>query len=165
LGLFAVTAGIGADARAQAFEAAGDDYSAIMLKALADRLAEAFAEWLHERVRREFWGYAAHEDLSIDALVAEQYRGIRPAPGYPACPEHDVKAKLFEVLGAGQFGMALTEAGAMTPAASVAGFYFAHPRARYFNVGRIGLDQLADAAQRRGWSETLARQHLVAVLE
>ena len=165
IGLFAVSAGTGADARAAAFEAAGDDYSAIMLKALADRLAEAFAEWLHERVRREFWGYAPAEDLPVQALVAEQYRGIRPAPGYPACPEHGVKADLFRVLGATEFGMGLTEAGAMTPAASVAGFYLAHPQARYFNVGRIAPDQLAEAAQRRGWSLQEARRHLASMLE
>ena len=164
IGLFAVTAGLGVEARAQAYEAAGDDYSAILLKALADRLAEAFAEWLHERVRREFWGYAPAESLETADLVAEQYRGIRPAPGYPACPEHEVKADLFRVLGAQQFGMALTESGAMTPAAAVAGFYLAHPQARYFNVGRIGDDQLTDAARRRAWSLDQAKRELASVL-
>jgi 5-methyltetrahydrofolate--homocysteine methyltransferase len=159
-----VTAGLGVEARAQAYEAAGDDYSAILLKALADRLAEAFAEWLHERVRREFWGYAPAENLETADLVAEQYRGIRPAPGYPACPEHQVKADLFRVLGAQQFGMALTESGAMTPAAAVAGFYLAHPQARYFNVGRIGDDQLTDAARRRSWSLDQAKRELASVL-
>ncbi len=164
IGLFAVTAGLGVDKRAEAFEVAGDDYSAIMLKALADRLAEAFAEWLHERVRREFWGYIPDEALEIDDLVAEKYRGIRPAPGYPACPEHPVKADLFRVLGAEQFGMALTDSGAMTPAAAVAGFYLAHPQARYFNVGRIGEDQLADAARRRAWTLDRARRELASAL-
>ncbi|MFN3629336.1 MAG: vitamin B12 dependent-methionine synthase activation domain-containing protein, partial [Casimicrobiaceae bacterium] len=153
LGLFAVTAGIGCepgDARLRAFEAAGDDYNAILFKALADRLAEAFAEHLHERVRREFWGYAADERLDNEALIREAYRGIRPAPGYPACPDHREKAAMFSVLRAEELGMGLTESLAMTPAASVSGFYFAHPAARYFTVGRIGEDQLADLARRRG---------------
>ncbi|WP_246099270.1 methionine synthase [Tepidimonas sediminis] len=150
VGAFAVTAGHGADERAQAFEAAHDDYQAIMLKALADRLAEAAAEWLHERVRRELWGYAPDERLTNEELIAEQYQGIRPAPGYPACPDHTVKPALFDLLGAADIGMGLTESLAMTPAASVCGFYLAHPQARYFNVGRIGRDQLQDMAQRRG---------------
>ena len=149
-GLFAVTAGIGADKRAEAFEAAHDDYSAIMLKALADRLAEALAECLHERVRKDLWGYAPDEALSNEQLVKEQYQGIRPAPGYPACPDHSVKRAMFDVLQADDIGMALTDSLAMTPAASVSGFYLAHPDSQYFNVGKIGDDQLADLAQRSG---------------
>jgi len=130
-----------------------DDYSAIMLKALADRLAEACAEWLHARVRRELWGYASDEALSAEQLIAEQYRGIRPAPGYPACPDHSIKRGLFALLQAQDIGMHLTESLAMTPAASVSGFYFSHPESRYFNVGKIGQDQLQDLAQRRGMDE------------
>ncbi|MEY3295702.1 MAG: methionine synthase, partial [Pseudomonadota bacterium] len=133
IGLFAVTAGIGVEKKERQFEADHDDYSAIMLKALADRLAEAFAERLHQRVRTEFWGYAPDEALSNEQLIAEQYRGIRPAPGYPACPDHRVKRAMFEVLQAHEIGMGLTESLAMTPAASVSGFYLSHPQARYFN--------------------------------
>ena len=164
IGLFAVTAGLGAEARAAQFEAAHDDYSAIMLKALADRLAEAFAERLHQRVRTELWGYAADESLGLEALIAEQYRGIRPAPGYPACPDHSVKRAMFEVLGAAEIGMGLTESLAMTPAASVSGFYLAHPEARYFNVGRIGEDQLHDWAARQGVEVEVAQRLLAPVL-
>ncbi|MBI2749217.1 MAG: B12-binding domain-containing protein, partial [Burkholderiales bacterium] len=149
-GLFAVTAGIGADKRAQAFEAAHDDYSAILLKSLADRLAEAFAELLHKKVRTDLWGYAAQESLGADALIAEQYRGIRPAPGYPACPDHSVKKDLFALLQCEEVGMGVTESLAMTPAASVSGFYIAHPDATYFSVGKIGDDQVQDLARRRG---------------
>ena len=121
-----------------------------MLKALADRLAEAFAEWLHRKVRRELWGYAAAEALDTVALIREEYRGIRPAPGYPACPDHAVKAPLFELLRAGEIGMSLTENFAMLPAASVCGFYLAHPEATYFAVGKVGEDQAADFARRTG---------------
>ncbi|MDD2729562.1 methionine synthase [Malikia sp.] len=153
VGLFAVTAGIGADKRAEAFEAAQDDYSSIMLKALADRLAEAFAECLHQRVRTDLWGYAPHEALSREQLIAEQYQGIRPAPGYPACPDHSVKRAMFELLHCEDIGMGLTDSLAMTPAASVSGFYLAHPDSCYFNVGKIGRDQLADMAARRGLPE------------
>ena len=149
IGLFAVTAGLGLEKKERQFTDDHDDYSAIMLKALADRLAEAFAERLHQRVRTEFWGYAPNEALSAEQLIAEQYQGIRPAPGYPACPDHSVKRDMFRVLQAGEIGMALTESLAMTPAASVSGFYIAHPEARYFNVGRIGHDQLADWAARQ----------------
>ena len=145
------------------FLADHDDYSAIMLKALADRLAEAFAERLHQRVRTEFWGYAADEALSNEDLIAEKYRGIRPAPGYPACPDHRVKRAMFEVLKASEIGMGLTESLAMTPAASVSGFYLAHPEATYFNVGRIGDDQIADWARRMGMEEAQARRGLVGV--
>jgi 5-methyltetrahydrofolate--homocysteine methyltransferase len=165
IGLFAVTAGIGAEAKAAEFEAAHDDYQAIMLKALADRLAEAFAERLHQRVRTELWGYAADEQLSNEELIAEKYRGIRPAPGYPACPDHGVKAGMFEVLGAGEAGMALTESLAMTPAASVSGFYLAHPQSTYFNVGPVGEDQLAAWGAALGLSEAEARRRLVSVID
>ncbi|MFZ2307798.1 MAG: methionine synthase [Rhodoferax sp.] len=149
-GLFAVTAGIGADKRAQAFEAAHDDYSSILLKSLADRLAEAFAELLHKKVRTDLWGYAAQESLDADALIAEKYQGIRPAPGYPACPDHSVKKDLFALLQCEEVGMGVTESLAMTPAASVSGFYIAHPDSTYFSVGKIGDDQVQDLARRRG---------------
>jgi 5-methyltetrahydrofolate--homocysteine methyltransferase len=148
LGAFAVTAGLGLDAVVHDFERAHDDYSAIMVKALADRLAEAFAERLHERVRREFWGYQPDETLSSEDLIAERYRGIRPAPGYPACPDHTEKATLFRLLEPGRIGMSLTDNYAMLPAAAVSGWYFAHPEARYFGVGKIGPDQVADYARR-----------------
>jgi 5-methyltetrahydrofolate--homocysteine methyltransferase len=164
IGLFAVTAGVGADAKAQQMAADHDDYGAIMLKALADRLAEAFAEWLHERVRKDLWGYAPDELLTHEELVAEAYRGIRPAPGYPACPEHGVKRAMFDALQAERIGMGLTESLAMTPAASVCGFYLAHPQAQYFNVGRIGEDQLADWAARQALDEAQARRALAPVL-
>jgi len=149
IGMFAVTAGLGIEKHEQRFEAAHDDYSSIMLKSLADRLAEAFAEYLHERVRKDLWGYAADEALDSGAMIAEQYRGIRPAPGYPACPEHTVKADMFKVLQAEEIGMKLTESFAMFPGAAVSGFYFAHPASKYFVVGKIGEDQLADMARRR----------------
>src|SRR6266850_1498506 len=149
LGAFAVTTGIGVDAGVRAFEANHDDYNAIMLKALADRLAEAFTELLHERVRKEYWGYAADEKLSSTELIAEKYRGIRPAPGYPACPDHTEKGALFELLSAGEAGITLTESYAMLPAASVRGFYLSHPDARYFAVDKIGEDQAADYARRK----------------
>ncbi|HEY2864761.1 MAG TPA: methionine synthase [Casimicrobiaceae bacterium] len=150
LGAFAVTAGLGIERKLAEFERAKDDYNAIMLKALADRLAEAFAEWLHMKVRREYWGYARDERLDRAALIREEYRGIRPAPGYPACPDHAVKAPLFDLLRANEIGMTLTENFAMLPAASVSGFYFAHPEATYFAVGKIGDDQAADIARRGG---------------
>jgi len=153
IGAFAVTAGHGlAEARA-VFEAASDDYSAIMLTALADRLAEAFAEHLHERVRRDFWGYAADEVLDSDAIIAEAYQGIRPAPGYPASPDHTEKTILFTLLEAEErAGMTLTESMAMLPAASVCGLYFWHPDARYFGLGRIDRDQLEEYARRKAWT-------------
>jgi 5-methyltetrahydrofolate--homocysteine methyltransferase len=152
VGLFAVTSGLGVEKKDKAFVAAHDDYSAIMFKALADRLAEAFAEALHRRVRVDLWGYAADESLTAEELIAEKYRGIRPAPGYPACPDHSVKRDLFKLLQCEEIGMNLTESLAMTPAASVSGFYFSHPQSRYFNVGKIGDDQLHDLARRRGES-------------
>jgi 5-methyltetrahydrofolate--homocysteine methyltransferase len=164
IGLFAVTAGIGADKKERQFAADLDDYSAIMLKALADRLAEAFAEALHRRVRTDFWGYAPDESLDVAGLVAERYRGIRPAPGYPACPDHTVKRDLFRALGAEEIGMALTESLAMLPAASVAGFYFAHPEATYFNVGKIGPDQLKSWAERSASSLDAAERALAPLL-
>jgi 5-methyltetrahydrofolate--homocysteine methyltransferase len=164
IGLFAVTAGIGVEKKERQFTDDHDDYSAIMLKALADRLAEAFAERLHQRVRTELWGYAPDEALGAEALIKEQYRGIRPAPGYPACPDHSVKRDMFRVLRAEEIGMGLTESLAMTPAASVSGFYLAHPEAVYFNVGRIGEDQLADWARRQGQSEAEARRALAPAL-
>nr|WP_116335845.1 methionine synthase [Cupriavidus taiwanensis] len=149
VGMFAVTAGLGVDKKEAQFEADHDDYSAIMLKALADRLAEAFAECLHERVRKDLWGYDAAEQLSNEQLIAESYRGIRPAPGYPACPEHTVKGPMFEYLDAAEIGMGITESLAMTPAASVSGFYLAHPASTYFTIGKIGQDQLDDMVARR----------------
>jgi 5-methyltetrahydrofolate--homocysteine methyltransferase len=151
LGAFAVTAGLGADEFAKTYEAKQDDYNAIIVKALADRLAEAFAEYLHAQARRD-WGYGEGEKLSSEELLGEKYRGIRPAFGYPACPDHTEKAALFELLDAEAIGMALTESFAMTPPASVSGLYFSHPQAKYFNVGRIGRDQLEDYARRKGMS-------------
>jgi 5-methyltetrahydrofolate--homocysteine methyltransferase len=150
VGLFAVTSGLGIEKHEKRFEEANDDYSSIMLKALADRFAEAFAEYLHERLRKELWAYASDEQLDPGALIAEAYQGIRPAPGYPACPEHTVKADMFRILEAEDVGMSLTESYAMFPGASVSGFYFAHPESKYFTVGKIGEDQLRDMAQRRG---------------
>jgi 5-methyltetrahydrofolate--homocysteine methyltransferase len=162
-GMFAVSVQ-GVEKKEAEFLAANDDYSAILLKALADRLAEAFAERLHQRVRTEFWAYAPQEALSTEALIAEQYRGIRPAPGYPACPDHLAKRELFRVLDAPSIGMGLTESLAMTPASSVSGFYIAHPQAAYFNVGKIGEDQLADWAARNGLDEAAARRALAPLL-
>ncbi|ASD81503.1 methionine synthase [Burkholderia gladioli] len=164
IGLFAVTAGLGVDAKEKQFEADHDDYSAIMLKALADRFAEAFAEAMHARVRRELWGYAAGETLDNEALIAEKYRGIRPAPGYPACPDHLVKRAMFDVLRAEEIGMSVTESLAMLPAASVSGFYLAHPDSTYFSVGKIGEDQVADFAARMSLSDADARRALAPLL-
>jgi len=151
LGGFAVTSGLGAEAIAKEYEQAGDDYSAIMVKSLADRLAEAFAEWAHQHARRA-WGYGADETFTAQQLISEAYRGIRPAFGYPACPDHSEKSKLFDLLGASSVGVGLTESFAMTPAASVSGIYFAHPQARYFTIGRLGRDQVEDYATRKGVS-------------
>jgi 5-methyltetrahydrofolate--homocysteine methyltransferase len=150
VGAFAVTAGIGLDAVCAAFERDHDDYSSILAKALADRLTEALAERLHERVRTEFWGYAPEERIDVAALVAERYRGIRPAPGYPACPDHTEKRTLFDLLDVPRAaGITLTESCAMLPAASVSGWYFAHPEAHYFGLGRIGRDQVLEYAGRK----------------
>ncbi|AOK30733.1 methionine synthase [Burkholderia singularis] len=164
IGMFAVTAGIGVDAKEQQFLADHDDYSAIMLKALADRFAEAFAEALHARVRRELWGYASDEQLDNDALIAEKYVGIRPAPGYPACPDHLVKQPMFEALRADEVGMSVTESLAMLPAASVSGFYLAHPDSRYFTIGKIGDDQVEDFARRMSLSTADAKRALAPLL-
>ncbi len=150
LGAFALTCGLGVDVRVKEIEAAHDDYSAIMLQALADRLAEAFAEYLHEQVRRE-WGYGRDENLSKEDLIRVRYRGIRPAPGYPACPDHTEKRQLFDLLQVeAQTGIRLTENFAMVPAASVCGLYFAHPESRYFSLGKIDRDQVKDYAARKG---------------
>ncbi len=161
VGAFAVTAGIGIESHVEGFERAHDDYSAILLKALADRLAEAFAECLHQRTRREFWGYAADEQLTSEQLIREEYRGIRPAPGYPACPEHTEKSTLFRLLDAERnAGIRLTDSFAMYPTAAVSGFYFSHPAARYFAVGKIDRDQVVDYAKRKGWSLAEAERWL-----
>ena len=153
VGVFAVTAGLGVEKKEAQFLAAHDDYSAILFKSLADRLAEAFAECLHKKVRTDLWGYAPHEALAAADLIAEKYQGIRPAPGYPACPDHSVKKDMFELLQCPDIGMTLTESLAMNPAASVSGFYIGHPDSTYFNVGKIGDDQLKDLATRRGMHE------------
>jgi len=164
VGAFALTAGIGIEKKLAEFEAKKDDYRAIMLKALADRLAEGFAEWLHMKVRRDLWGYAHGERLDNAALIREEYQGIRPAPGYPACPDHLAKAALFELLEAGKIGMTLTESYAMLPAASVAGFYLAHPEAAYFAVGRIGEDQLRDFSRRSAEPVEAMRRRLAPLV-
>jgi 5-methyltetrahydrofolate--homocysteine methyltransferase len=165
IGAFAVTAGLGIEKKLAEFEAAHDDYRAIMLKSLADRLAEACAEWLHAQVRRDYWGYAADETLDNDALIGEQYHGIRPAPGYPACPDHTAKGALFGLLDApGNADMGITESFAMTPAAAVSGFYLAHPQAKYFAVSKIGRDQLEDWAKRSGMNVAQAERWLAPVL-
>jgi 5-methyltetrahydrofolate--homocysteine methyltransferase len=164
LGAFAVTAGLGIENKVEEFERRHDDYGAIMLKALADRLAEALAELLHKRVRTEFWGYARGEALDNAALIAERYRGIRPAPGYPACPDHTAKGPLLELLRAERIGMRVTESYAMLPAASVSGFYFSHPQSQYFAVGRIGRDQVADYARRKGMAVAEVERWLAANL-
>ena len=151
IGGFAVTAGHGIEPHLARFKAEHDDYRDILLKALADRLAEAFAERLHLHVRKELWGYAEGEQLTNEALIREQYRGIRPAPGYPACPDHSLKPILFDLLdGEANTGITLTESFAMWPTAAVSGFYFGHPQAEYFGVARVGRDQLTDYAARRG---------------
>jgi 5-methyltetrahydrofolate--homocysteine methyltransferase len=150
IGIFAVTAGLGVEKKEKEFMADNDDYSSIMFKSLADRMAEAFAEALHARVRTDLWGYDPEESLTSEQMIKEAYRGIRPAPGYPACPEHVVKREMFEVLDGADIGMMLTESYAMHPAASVSGFYFSHPQAQYFSVGTIGEDQLKDYVKRSG---------------
>jgi 5-methyltetrahydrofolate--homocysteine methyltransferase len=161
IGAFVVTAGIREADKVKQFEAAHDDYSAILFKALCDRLAEAFAERLHQRVRTDFWGYASDEALSNEQLIAEAYRGIRPAPGYPACPEHSEKGPLFDLLKApDNIGVTLTESYAMLPMASVSGFYLSHPEARYFAVAKIDRDQVEDYARRKGWSLAEAERWL-----
>ena len=165
VGGFVVTAGIGEDKHIKKFEAEKDDYSAILLRALADRLAEAFAERMHERVRKDYWGYAADEQLGNDELIKEAYRGIRPAPGYPAQPEHSEKATLFKLLDAeSRIGVKLTESYAMWPGSSVSGFYFAHPDSRYFGIGKIERDQVEDYAKRKGWTVEVAERWLGPIL-
>ncbi len=164
IGGFTVTAGLGEDEVADRFKRANDDYSAILVKALADRLAEAFAERMHQRVRKEFWGYAADETLGNDALISEQYRGIRPAPGYPAQPDHTEKAALFDMLGSERIGVKLTESYAMWPGAAVCGLYFSHPDAEYFGVGKIERDQVEDYAKRKGWTVEETERWLAPIL-
>jgi 5-methyltetrahydrofolate--homocysteine methyltransferase len=165
VGGFAVTAGIGEEDVARRFERANDDYSKILVKALADRLAEAFAEALHEKVRKELWAYAPEERLTSVQLIAEDYAGIRPAPGYPAQPDHTEKGTLFRLLDAEQAtGLKLTESYAMWPAAAVSGLYFSHPESRYFGVGKIGRDQVADYAARKGWTIEEAERWLAPIL-
>ena len=165
IGAFAVTAGIGIEKYVKKFEKDLDDYNAIMLKALADRLAEALAERMHERVRKEFWGYAATEKLDGEDLISEKYQGIRPAPGYPACPEHTEKKTLFEILDAEKnTGMMLTESYSMYPAASVSGWYFSHPESRYFGLGQISKDQVEDYAERKGMNIEEAERWLAPSL-
>ncbi|PPT44150.1 methionine synthase [Xanthomonas arboricola] len=166
IGTFAVTAGIGIEPHVARFEAAHDDYNSILLKALADRLAEALAERLHQRVRTEFWGYVEDETLDNEALIAERYRGIRPAPGYPACPEHSEKRTLFDLLDAERHTtMTLTESFAMLPTAAVSGYYFSHPKSQYFVVGRLGKEQVADYAKRKGITVALAERWLASNLD
>jgi 5-methyltetrahydrofolate--homocysteine methyltransferase len=164
VGAFAVTAGIGEDVIAERFKRANDDYSAIMMSALADRLAEAFAEHLHQRVRKEFWGYAPNEAFTPAELIAESYQGIRPAPGYPAQPDHTEKETLFRLIGGERIGISLTESFAMWPGASVCGLYFSHPQSQYFGVGKIERDQVADYARRKGWSVEECERWLAPVL-
>lgn len=165
LGAFAVTAGIGIEEHVKRFEAAHDDYSAILLKSLADRLAEAMAERMHERVRKEFWGYAADETLESEQLIAEKYRGIRPAPGYPACPDHTEKQLMWQLLEPDRrSGILLTESYAMYPAAAVSGWYFSHPESKYFGLGQIGKDQVESYARRKGMSTAEMERWLAPVL-
>jgi 5-methyltetrahydrofolate--homocysteine methyltransferase len=149
MGFFAATAGIGEDVLAKSYEDKGDDYNALLSKVLADRLAEAFTELLHHKVRSELWGYAPNENLSTEEILHEKYLGIRPAPGYPACPDHRGKQYIFSLLNATEnTGIWLTENLAMSPGASVSGFFFSHPESQYFNVGRVGIDQVRDYAKR-----------------
>ncbi|MCB5363602.1 methionine synthase [Pusillimonas sp. CC-YST705] len=164
IGMFAVTGGLGIEKHVERFEAEGDDYSSLMIKALADRFAEGFAECMHARVRRDLWGYVPDESLSNEALIDEKYQGIRPAPGYPACPEHVVKREMFDVLECEDISMVLTDAYAMMPASSVSGFYFSHPQSQYFSVGTIGNDQLEDYVRRSGRSEEDVRRTLASSL-
>lgn len=166
IGGFAVTAGLGIEEHLERFRKDNDDYSAIILKALADRMAEALAEWMHREVRTKYWGYAPHEALGNEELVAEKYRGIRPAPGYPACPDHTEKATLFRLLDAtNNAGIELTEGFSMYPAAAVSGWYFSHPGSRYFVVGKLTKDQVEDYAKRKGWTVAEAERWLSASLD
>jgi 5-methyltetrahydrofolate--homocysteine methyltransferase len=166
IGGFAVNAGFGIEPHVKRFEAAFDDYNAILLKSLADRLAEAAAEWLHREVRLRLWGYAPEENLDAESLVKEKYQGIRPAPGYPACPEHSEKATLFRLLDAeARIGSRLTENFAMLPAAAVSGLYFSHPRSQYFVVGRLSREQVGDYATRKGVTQAQAERWLASNLD
>ena len=166
MGTFAVTAGIGTDELVAHYQADHDDYSAIMVKALADRLAEALAEYMHEEVRKHLWGYAPDEDLTNEELIHEKYRGIRPAPGYPACPDHTTKRAIFELMQVPEaIDLHLTESCAMVPTAAVSGFYFAHPEATYFSLGKIARDQLEDYAARKGMTVDEAARWLSPNLE
>ena len=161
MGFFALTTGLGIETRLREFEANHDDYNAIMLKVLADRLAEAFAELMHEKVRKQLWGYGADEALSNNQLIMEDYQGIRPAPGYPACPEHTEKGLIWKLLNvADNIGLELTESYAMVPTAAVSGFYFAHPEAQYFSISKIHKDQVEDYAKRKGMSLETAERWL-----
>jgi 5-methyltetrahydrofolate--homocysteine methyltransferase len=161
VGAFAVTAGLGSADKIAEFKADHDDYNAILLESLADRLAEAFAERMHQRVRKEFWGYQPDEQLDNEALIAEKYNGIRPAPGYPACPEHTEKVTLFDLMDVTErTGIKLTESMAMWPGAAVSGWYFSHPQSQYFVVGRLAQDQVADYAKRKGWTLAEAERWL-----
>ena len=165
IGAFALTAGIGTDKLVAQYEKENDDYNAIMVKAIADRLAEAFAECLHDHVRRHNWGYASKENLSVEELIDEKYIGIRPAPGYPACPDHTEKDVLWRLLSVREnIGLSLTENYAMSPAASVSGWYFSHPNARYFGLGKINRDQVDDYAKRKSMSLTEAEKWLASSL-
>ena len=160
-----MTTGIGIEKLVEKFESEHNDYQSIMTKALADRLAEAFAELMHEKVRKEFWGYSPEEEFSNKELISEKYRGIRPAPGYPACPDHTEKQTIFDLLNVTtQTGMRLTENFAMLPAATVSGYYFAHPQSRYFGTGKIGKDQVTEYARRKGMDVKTAERWLAPVL-
>ena len=161
VGAFCVTAGFGTEELAKKYENENDDYNAIMVKALADRFAEAFAEYLHEKIRKEIWGYASEEHLSNEELIKEAYKGIRPAPGYPACPDHLEKPTIWKLLNvAEEIGVTLTESMAMWPASSVSGYYFANPESKYFGLGKIKEDQVIDYAKRRGISTEAATKWL-----
>ncbi len=165
IGAFAVTTGLGIEKHLQRFEQDHDDYNAILLKSLADRLAEALAERLHETIRQKYWGYAKTENLSNQQLIKEKYQGIRPAPGYPACPDHTEKQTLWELLKPDEnIGLKLTESLAMTPTAAVSGWYFSHPESRYFGLGKITRDQVKDYAQRKNWDIKTAEKWLRPVL-
>jgi 5-methyltetrahydrofolate--homocysteine methyltransferase len=165
VGMFAVTAGVGLETLVDRYKKDQDDYSEIMVKALADRLAEAFAELMHERVRKEYWGYAKNENLDEDQLIKEEYQGIRPAPGYPACPDHTEKGTLFNLLDAERkAGIRLTESYAMYPASSVSGYYFASPESKYYGLGKIDRDQVAEYAKRKGMDVKEVEKWLAPVL-
>ena len=166
IGAFAVTSGIGVKQLVNKYEEQNDDYSAIMIKAIADRLAEAFAERLHRRVRKEFWGYVPNENLSNDDIIKEKYNGIRPAPGYPACPDHTEKQKIWNLLDVEKHtGISLTESYAMNPAASVSGWYFTHPYSQYFNIGKITKEQVMDYAKRKNIDLSASEKWLAANLD